>query len=67
MSRTHASIDIVGCDFYITDLQSKFGSHMLLKNELLVMPDKAVSFQVSRIFVDLKLNKQLCAWLTCFQ
>jgi len=40
---------------------------MMLKNELLVMPDKNFAFQVGRIYVELKLIKQICAWLCCYQ
>lgn len=67
VSRNHGSFDIIDGKFYLFDNHSKFGSNILIKNELLLLPDKVFVFQVGKIVIEMNLIKQCCAFFFCYQ
>lgn len=66
VSRNHAFLKLVDGFFFLEDNFSKFGSLVLVQNELLILPYKQIGLQCGKLFLSCYLTKTLIAWLTCY-
>jgi len=67
VSRNHAKLKLVNGSFYLEDNNSKFGSVVLIQNDILVHYEKQVTILSGKIYLKLNLERTCLAWFRCYQ
>ena len=66
MSRNHAKITFFNGEFYLEDFGSKFGTLVLIQNDILFLPNKDVSIQTGKNHFLFKLKRTCLGLLKCY-
>ena len=66
VSRNHAILYIQKGDFYIKDLMSKFGTHVQLQNEILVLPNSPIAIISGKIQIIFSIARNCFSFLKRF-
>jgi len=67
VSRTHASLYINNNNFYIIDNLSKFGTHIQMQNEFLVIPEKPLGMHSGKIQLKFTISRNCLSFLRCYK
>ena len=65
VSRHHAMLKLINENIYIEDLNSKFGTMILVQNEIQLLPFKNISFQVGKFYLDITMEKTCLGFICC--
>lgn len=66
VSRNHAFLKLIDGCFYLEDNFSKFGSLVLVQNELLILPNRNLGLQCGKLFLSCNIGKTFIAWFRCY-
>ena len=66
VSRNHAKITFSNGEFYLEDFGSKFGTLVLIQNDILFLPNKDVSIQTGKNHFLFKLKRTCLGLLKCY-
>jgi len=67
VSRHHAILKYSNGSFYVEDNFSKFGTVILVQNDLLFHYEKPVSLLIGTVYLNISLNRTCLAALKCYQ
>ena len=67
VSRNHAKLRYSNGDFYLDDIGSKFGTLLLIQNNILFLPYKDINIQSGKHFLMFKLRRTCLGYLKCFK
>ena len=67
VSRNHSIISYNNGDFYIDDIGSKFGTLLLIQNDILFLPYKEINIQTGKINLIFYLFRTCLALLKCYK
>lgn len=67
VSRNHSCLIYRKGHFFIQDLRSKFGTLLLLQNEITFLPYKSLSIQIGKFHINFKLCRTLMSWFKCYR
>ena len=65
ISRYHADINLIDNNVYIDDNDSKFGSLLLLQNNVSFILNQPIGLQIGKHFITMDLNKTFLSMLCC--
>lgn len=65
VSRTHLEMNYKNGNFYIEDKKSKFGTLILIQNDISFYPNQLLGFQIRRHYLSIKLIKKFWRWICC--
>ena len=66
VSRYHAKITYINGDFYLDDISSKFGTLVLIQNNILFLPNKDISIQTGKSHFIFKLRRTCLGLFKCY-
>ena len=66
VSRSHSIIKTEKGEFFIKDQNSKFGTLILLPNEIILLPYKQLAIQSGKYYMSFIVKKTILAYLKCF-
>lgn len=66
VSRNHAMISYLNGNFYIDDIKSKFGTLLLIQNNILFLPFKQINIQTGRCLLIFRLTRTFLGCFKCF-
>ena len=67
VSRNHAMISYLNGNFYIDDIRSKFGTLLLIQNNILFLPFKQINIQTGRSLLIFRLTRTFLGCFKCFK
>ena len=67
VSRNHARIKYYNGDFYLEDIGSKFGTLVLIQNNILFLPNKDISIQTGKSLLKFKLRRTCLGLFKCYR
>ena len=67
VSRNHSMISYFDGNFYIEDIGSKFGTLLLIQNNILFLPYKDISIQTGKCHLTFKLKRTFLGCFKCIQ
>ena len=67
VSRNHSQLIYNKGNFYIEDNRSKFGSLLLIQNEIQFLPYQNFSIQVGKFHLTFKLFRTIMSWFKCYR
>ena len=67
VSRSHSTFVYKNNTFYLEDNRSKFGTLLLIQNEMMFLPYKPLSIQIGKFHLSFKLSRTLISWLKCYR
>ena len=67
VSRNHSMISYDDGNFYIDDIGSKFGTLLLIQNNILFLPYKDISIQTGKCHLSFKLKRTCLGCFKCYQ
>ena len=67
VSRNHAKISYLNGNFYIDDIKSKFGTLLLIQNNILFLPFKQINIQTGRCLLNFRLTRTFLGCFKCFK
>jgi len=66
VSRYHSVIKVINGEYYLEDLNSKFGTLIQLQNEIILLHNKQLGIQMGKYYMTFLVKKTFWAYLTCF-
>lgn len=66
VSRNHSIISYFEEKFYIDDLGSKFGTLLLIQNNIAFLPYKIISIQTGKCHLMFRLTRTCLGWFKCY-
>ena len=67
VSRNHAKLEYFNGDFYLEDIGSKFGTLLLIQNNILFLPYKDINIQTGRSLLMFKLKRTCLGLFKCYK
>ena len=67
VSRNHAKLKYINGDFYLEDIGSKFGTLLLIQNNILFLPCKDINIQTGRSLLMFKLKRTCFGLFKCYK
>ena len=67
VSRNHSKISYFDGNFYIDDIGSKFGTLLLIQNNILFLPYKRISIQTGKCHLIFKLTRTCLGLFKCYK
>ena len=67
VSRNHAKLKYCNGEFYLEDIGSKFGTLVLIQNNILFLPYKDINIQTGRSLLMFKLRRTCIGLFKCFK
>jgi hypothetical protein len=67
VSRNHSMISYLNGNFYIDDIRSKFGTLLLIQNNILFLPFKQMNIQTGRCLLIFRLTRTFLGCFKCFK
>lgn len=67
VSRSHSKITFYDGNFYINDEVSKFGTLLLIQNDILFLPFKDISIQTGKCLLNFRLMRTFLGCFKCFK
>ena len=67
ISRNHCMLSYSQGNFYVDDLGSKFGTLLLIQNNILFLPFKEITIQIGKFLLIFKLIRTFLGYFNCFK
>ena len=67
VSRNHAKLKYCNGEFYLEDIGSKFGTLVLIQNNILFLPNRDINIQTGRSLLMFKLRRTCIGLFKCFK
>ena len=67
VSRNHSMISYLNGNFYLDDIKSKFGTLLLIQNNILFLPFKQINIQTGRCLLIFRLTRTFLGCFKCFK